>query len=64
MSSIECSTIFEKVNHTEDIVEFVESISSVPVKTYIQELVILAKTEDKLYEIPSSTIEVSHQNGK
>ena len=63
MLNIECSNIFELAPQA-DFFEIVESLSTVPVKTLNQELIILRRREDKLYEIPSSVVEMINQEGK
>jgi hypothetical protein len=64
MSNIECSTTYELSSQNSELLDILESISSIPIKTYSQELITFIRNEDKLYEIPQSIIEVIHQNGK
>ncbi|OMJ80680.1 hypothetical protein SteCoe_19016 [Stentor coeruleus] len=63
MSKIECSIVIEVGQYTNDFIEDLESMS-ISLASCSQEVFILTRSEDKLYEIPASTIEIIHQNNK
>jgi hypothetical protein len=64
MNNIECSNIVQIPNPETDLMMILESISNVPIKVITQDVVTLTRTEDKIYEIPSSVVEIIYQNSK
>ena len=63
MSTIECFTVM-KYPSPNDLLDIFESVITGQKKTFHQELTTMTHQEDKLYEIPSSIVEISFQEGK